>query len=344
MKLQTDTKNTSQLASFFAELREGFIVCDTNARILFCNPAGINLLKIEDADDVSGCSLCNYLTETALVDNINLLKNDNSHDVDFVCTSTDKTTLLDCHIKIIEGDHASKSVLIITLDKITHEAGHAGTDDSLLHKRVNDMRAPLANLRAAAENLASIPDMSPVMRIAFENVIAQESANLTENLEALASRCQNIAARYQPFSDINSKDLIYVLRHKLTKEKGPEIYFNNASHWFNIDAFSVVTILEKIFHHLRASLKKAEFKISMQDKLNFVYLDIIWDGAPISTAGVESMLLINMPWDNELTIGSVLESHGCDIWSQQHDIPSQAMLRIPLPASSKQRERKEPGL
>jgi DNA polymerase-3 subunit epsilon len=68
----------------------------------------------------------------------------------------------------------------------------------LLKTRTEDLRRPLANLRAAAETVMHFADMDQAQREAFQRVIVEESERLSQRLQELTldlRTCTPIAGR-----------------------------------------------------------------------------------------------------------------------------------------------------
>ena len=66
--------------------------------------------------------------------------------------------------------------MVLTLEDVTGVLDREQQRLRLLHALTSSVRSPAANLRAAAENLASYPDMDAERRLRFIQIVAAESA------------------------------------------------------------------------------------------------------------------------------------------------------------------------
>jgi DNA polymerase-3 subunit epsilon len=242
-------------------------------------------------------------------------------------------------MSLLPSNSPLRSAFVIAFEDVTQKIQDLVVRDNMLRKVVNSLRPPLASLRAAAENLTSSEAMPSDLRDRFEAIVVDESRELSQRFALLAEESRALVSAPWTMGDILSSDLIgSVLRrhgHAL-----PAVEQVGAPLWLHVEGHTMVGVLEHLLQRLQDAhgVERVEFEALLGNRR--VYLDLSWDGEPIADTALnewnQDMLLAGV---GNLTLGDVLGRHNSVIWSQpQQGRSGRSLLRLPLPASSRQWE------
>ena len=336
-----------RLETILKELKEGVVVCDEEARILLYNPAAQKLFNNSEALGL-GRSLFSLCARAPIEHTMEMLRHRKSGSAQpsgdkvysrFVCATVEEGTLLNCRMNLVKASVKHRIVFIITFEDITLQMDVTRRRDNLMRSLVEGLRAPLANLNAAAENLVLHPGMPEKTRAEFEKVIAEESSALITRYDSVAKECRALVSEQWLLSDIYSNDLISNVARRLEKIGGPAVTMTGIPLWLHADSHSLSLVLEFLARKVQKSCRVDEIDIEALLGDRRVYLDLVWKGEPLSQSEAESWIEEALPqMTSDVSVKEVLHRHGGDLWSQRHRLEGFAILRLPMPASVRQWE------
>jgi len=322
------------LETLLRELQDGVIVCDPDANIAMFNQAAADLFS-ENQSIRIGDSLYGLCLQTPVEHALNLLQyqqQDTEEDSarhpykQFMNATTNHEKFFRCRLSLFPS-HTINYYYLIIFEDVT--AWYR--PDNFLHTKIDEFRAPMTNLRAALENLTEHPEMSPVMRSAFENVLVQESLNLTGAFDSLDESCNLLMQTQSHLTEMNSNTLFGFVAKELHSKTLNFTAATDQTAVVKVDSYGLLLVLGHLANKIQQERNLSELSCEAHIGEQFVYFDFIWSGEFLPTATVETMLEEKLQNSvGELTVAGVLHSMGGDIWSQQHE-NSKSTLRLALP-------------
>lgn len=330
----------TQLGIVLQDLHEGVVVCNLNHSILLYNNRALELLHIAGEIGLDR-SLLRFMNRQPILHALTRLSNrvaEGRHMrhaegvmVSFVGSTTDGRYTLDGRMSLILDSDDVPSGYVISFEDDTEELAALGLRDRLLREATEGLRAPVGNLRAAAEILNSASDMTGEEQAAFRQVVLKESKYLSDRLETLSAQYRDVITGSWPMTDIYSANLLNNVAHRLHEQSNLNAVMIGIPQWLHGDSYTLVELLDRVIRKVGAFAGTDTFELEAVAGERHVYLDVVWTGGVVQTSKLSSWLDDQLEETlGGLTLRDVLEHHKTDIWSLPHR-DGLARLRLPLP-------------
>lgn len=336
-----------RFAALMSELTEGVLVCNTDGRILLYNARAAALLGRTAEGTAAyapiglGRSVFGLLDREQVAHALDKLHQQYAQAVErprtsFVTAAAGGRALRVQVTPFLAGAERQVAGMVFTLDDVGGLLGREGQRLKLLQSLATGVRAPVANLRAAAESLVASPDMPEPQRAQFVDIIAAEARRLTERLNAALADYADALKGSLTLEDMRAADLLAMARRRLTDTVGVAADVETVAPelWVRVDSFAIVHALASLAARVKADYGVRAFRLRAAAHGAFAEIDLVWLGTMV---GSDVLLL----WESEplgsgsdespLTLKDVLERHGGEIWYQADRPRQTAWFRLLLP-------------
>lgn len=336
-----------RFAALMSELTEGVLVCNTDGRILLYNARAAALLG-QTSDGAAnyapiglGRSVFGLLDREQVAHALDKVHHQFARAIErprtsFVTAVAGGRALRVQVTPFLSGAERQVAGMVFTLDDVGGLLGREGQRLKLLQSLATGVRAPVANVRAAAESLLASPEMPESQRAQFVDIIAVEARALTERLNAALAAYADALKGSLTLEDMRVVDLLAVVRRRLTDTVGVAAEVEAAEHelWVRVDSFAIVHALASLAARVRGDYGVRSFRLRATAHGAFAAIDLVWLGTMVAS----DVLLL---WENEplasgtdespLTLKDVLERHGGEVWYQADRPRQTAWFRFLLP-------------
>jgi len=335
-----------RLAALMSELSQGVVVCNADGRILLYNPRAAALLgpaQPGQHDNFTplglGRSVLALLDRNQVAHALDMLQHQIGH-VDrpqarFVAAAANGT-LLRVQVAPYLGAERQLAGMVFTLDDVGQLIGRESQRLRLLQSLATGVRAPVANLRAATENLAAFPDMPADRRAQFVDIAAAEARVLTERLNTALLAYADALKGSLTLEDMRAADLLAVAQRRIAEALQVPVTIEDvdAELWLRVDSYAIAHAMTFLAARLASDYDLRGFRLRAGGGGGFGEVDLIWTGAIV---GSDALSL----WEGEpmrigaeetpLTLRDVLDRHGGEAWLQVDKIRQTSRFRLLLP-------------
>jgi DNA polymerase-3 subunit epsilon len=337
----------NRLAALMSELSEGVLLSNAEGRILLYNEHARTLFAPASAGPRSdpgpvglGRSIFAFLDRDQVAHALDkvryLLDRDAASPVTVFFTQAASGDLIRVRLAAFLATGGHIAGMVLTCEDVTRAFGQEAQRRSLLQALATRVRQPAANVRAAAENLSSYPDMEEGERARFTEIVAVESKGLSETIDEALREYADALKAGLALEDMRLADLLSVVRRRI--EGVPGLAARQASIdetlWVKVDSYAFAQVLGAIAARLRDEHGIAEVTFRAAARGGFAELDLTWSGAAIPIGALDHWETQPIAVGTEqapLTIRDVMERHGGEAWYQSNPPAELSWFRFLMP-------------
>jgi DNA polymerase-3 subunit epsilon len=238
------------------------------------------------------------------------------------------------------GADAGVAGIVFTFSDVTAMIERESRRLAILQGLAAGIRAPAANIRAAAESLARYPEMEAERRRRFMEILTTESETLSRSIHDALNAYGEALKAGLALEEMRAADLLAVARRAIGAMQGLTTVLDAVDEelWLNVDSFALVQSFCHLARKLRDDYGVRTLHLAARARGALAELDLAWDGAIVAH---DALAL----WEGEpmgagaertpLTVRDVLERHGGEAWLQAEGPAGQrvASVRFLLPAT-----------
>lgn len=324
------------LQTIIQTMKGGIIVCDAEHRITLFNNAAQELLNNNEWLRPNGL-LFKVFPDGPITHALDFLryhqkqektKEEGQYYVQFMNSTIDHSRFFQCRLCLVQTSMPAEDTFVI----IFEDAGSWYAPGNMVYLQAEELRGPIANLRAAVENITEHSDMPPVMRSAFENVLVQESLNISNLFDTLADTCHGLLQSQSHLVTMRSSFFFGYLQDYLENKGFPVSRSKECNQTINVDSQGLLQVLDFVIGQIQKYNRGDSLSCEMHCGEQFAYIDLFWSGGPIATTDIEAWLEKTLQESvGKVTVAEILKGQGSDIWSQPHTKGGGSILRLAIP-------------
>jgi DNA polymerase III subunit epsilon len=343
-------RERNRLAALMSELAVAVLVCNAEGRILLYNRAAQELVSADgSASGLVGLGRSLFaILDRRLVEHA-LERIDASDDAAPAVHLTGTTSggrLLRIDAAPVRDPEGGAPGFVLILDDVTESAEASVRRDALLRSLTEGSRAAVANIRAAAENVAGYPDMAVAERERFIAIIREEAQSLSDRITSALNDSGAYLGDHWSLTDILGSDLLAAACRGLERDAGVAADAATCDErlWLRVDSYALVQALAHLARNARAELGVERLSLRLTAAGSHARLDVGWTGEPIAAERLRA-------WADEplagagvgATVRKVVERHGGELFPQADAAGGTAWVRVLVPVAEPVVERESPA-
>jgi len=338
----------NRLAALMSELSEGVLLCNAEGRILLYNEQVRRLFGAAGRPAPGarqglvglGRSVFALLDRDQVAHALDKLQYSLDQGAELPATRFITSAATGAVVKVQMAPFLSAggriAGMVLTLEDVTVQMDREAQRRALLQAFAAGVRAPVASIRAAAENLASFPDMDEARRVQFTEIVAAESRRLSAMINDALSEYADALKAGLALEDIRVVDLLNVVQRRIEALLGLPCALEQVRDdiWIKVDSFAFVEALAYLAARLRDEYAVRGIRLRAASSARFAELDLVWTGAIVASDALSLWETQPMQIGAEhtpLTLKDVLDRHGGEVWVQSHKTSHTAWFRLLLP-------------
>jgi DNA polymerase-3 subunit epsilon len=344
-----------RLAALMSELTQCVVVCNVEGRILLYNARAMQLLRkpLDGAPGGKAVALVGLGRSVFAIFDRNLLihalddvherlgRGESAPSANFVTTAPGGQLVRVQMAPVLagrRGEAGERGVagFVLVLDDITRRIESGGRRDVLLQSLTQGTRASLASIRAAVETIDSFPEMDPLARQRFLDIIGDEARALSTRLDRTVAEFADAMRTEWPLEDMRGADLIAAARRRIEGRLAmpTKLEAVDESVWLKVDSYSLMQGLTYLVARLRDEFGIREIRFGLAAEGALAHLDVIWTGAPIGSETTMAWQTDDMQLGGEaspLSVKQIVERHNAEMWYQIERAAHREYFRIAMP-------------
>jgi DNA polymerase-3 subunit epsilon len=328
----------NRLAALMSDLSQAVLLCNADGRILLYNEQARALFSSAAAPIGLGRSVFGLLDREEIVHALDKLQYALDQGVEapstrFI-TAVATRGLVRVNMAPFLAAGGRIAGVVLALEDVTRFVGQELQRRQLLQALAAGVRAPAANIRAAAENLVGFPDMDAAQRQRFAQIITEESQTLSRTIDAALREYADAIKASLALEDMRAADLVTVGKRRIDALLRAEADQVDENLWLRVDSFALVQALGYLAFRLGKELGVDAVRLRARSRKGFAELDLVWSGKALSAERLalwESQPMQVGAEQTPLTVKDVLERHGGEIWHEREAVTGSCCLRILLP-------------
>jgi DNA polymerase-3 subunit epsilon len=211
------------------------------------------------------------------------------------------------------------SGLILILHDITQQLDTHNYLNLSLQSLTRGIRASLAGIRSAIENILEYPDMNPTQLETLKQIIHKESLNIGEFLEQDPTlSTTNPMFGQWPLVRITVRNLLELLQARCRESLNVDIRIDNidSEHFVNVDHYSFLLAMLFVIQQVKTATDVNEFTCRLTELRRFVGIDVLWSGKPLQGDSFrvwEKQPLVFKKEGLSLTLREVIDHHNGEL-------------------------------